>query len=167
MRVYLSVAIGGIIGCWARYTMSLERATIEPYLRIGILTGVIGFTTFSTHAMETLLLAEGGEGEKACSTSSSPTCSVSARHWWVPRLPAARSDGATMATDVTVPRFHRNPAIMTAMTVSDAEVRENPARPASGARRDAFLPHWRFRRDRFARAILNARQTCRWRLPPS
>ncbi len=98
MRVYLAVAIGGIIGCWARYTMTvwvqsaygrdfpyatlainvigsflmgflfvltLERATIEAYLRVGILTGVLGgFTTFSTYAMETLLLAEGGEAGK-------------------------------------------------------------------------------------------------------
>jgi len=95
MRVYLAIAIGGIIGCWARYAMTvwlqsvygrdfpyatlainvlgsflmgflfvltLERATVEPYLRVGILTGVLGgFTTFSTYAMETLLLAEGGE----------------------------------------------------------------------------------------------------------
>jgi fluoride exporter len=98
MRVYLAVAIGGIIGCWARYAMTvwlqsaygrdfryatlainligsflmgllfvltLERATIEPYIRVGILTGVLGgFTTFSTYAMETLLLAEGGEAGK-------------------------------------------------------------------------------------------------------
>lgn len=99
MRVYLAIAIGGILGCWARYTMTnlvqaiygrdfpyatlsinvlgcvltgflfvetLERATIAPYLRIGILTGVLGgFTTFSTFAMESLLLAEEGEGGKS------------------------------------------------------------------------------------------------------
>jgi len=98
MRVYLAVAIGGVIGCWARYAMTvwlqsaygrdfpyatlainvigsflmgflfvltLERTTLAPYLRVGILTGVLGgFTTFSTYAMETLMLAEGGEPGK-------------------------------------------------------------------------------------------------------
>jgi fluoride ion exporter CrcB/FEX len=33
------------------FVLTLERATIDPYLRIGILTGVLGgFTTFSTYA---------------------------------------------------------------------------------------------------------------------
>jgi CrcB protein len=95
MRAYLAIAIGGTLGCWARYAMTnlvqaivgrdfpyatlsinvlgsflmgflfvgtLERLTIHPYMRIGILTGFLGgFTTFSTFAMETLLLAEQGE----------------------------------------------------------------------------------------------------------
>jgi CrcB protein len=99
MRVYLAIAIGGIVGCWARYAMTnlvqaiygrdfpyatlsinvlgsflmgflfietLERLTIAPYIRIGILTGVLGgFTTFSTFAMESLLLAEQGEAAKS------------------------------------------------------------------------------------------------------
>jgi CrcB protein len=99
MQVYLAIAIGGTLGCWARYAMTnlvqaiygrdfpyatlsinvlgsflmgflfietLERLTISPYLRIGILTGFIGgFTTFSTFAMETLLLAEQGETVKS------------------------------------------------------------------------------------------------------
>jgi fluoride exporter len=99
MRVYLAIAIGGVLGCWARYAMTnlvqaiygrdfpyatlsinvlacflmgflfvetLERLTISPVLRIGILTGFIGgFSTFSTFAMETLLLAEQGEGGKS------------------------------------------------------------------------------------------------------
>lgn len=99
MRVYLAIAIGGILGCWARYAMTnlvqaiygrdfpyatlsinvlgaflmgflfietLERLTVPPYLRIGVLTGILGgFTTFSTYAMETLLLAEQGEGGKS------------------------------------------------------------------------------------------------------
>jgi fluoride ion exporter CrcB/FEX len=43
----------------------LERLTISPVLRIGILTGFIGgFSTFSTFAMETLLLAEQGDAAK-------------------------------------------------------------------------------------------------------
>jgi CrcB protein len=95
MRTYLAIAIGGTLGCWARYGMTnlvqaiygrefpyatlainvlgsflmgflfietLERLTVSPYVRIGILTGFIGgFTTFSTFAMETLLLAEQGD----------------------------------------------------------------------------------------------------------
>lgn len=99
MQAYLAIAIGGILGCWARYAMTnlvqaiygrdfpyatlsinvlacflmgflfvetLERMTISPVLRIGILTGFIGgFSTFSTFAMETLLLAEQGYAAKS------------------------------------------------------------------------------------------------------
>lgn len=99
MWAYLAIAIGGILGCWARYAMTdlvqtiygrdfpyatlainvlgsflmgflfietIERLTISLYLRIGILTGFLGgFTTFSTFAMETLLLAEQGEQVKS------------------------------------------------------------------------------------------------------
>ena len=95
MWAYVAIAIGGVLGCWARYAMTnlvqaiygrefpyatlsinvlacfmmgflfeetLERLTISPMLRLGILTGFIGgFSTFSTFAMETLLLAEQGE----------------------------------------------------------------------------------------------------------
>lgn len=92
---YVAIAIGGTLGCWARYGMTnlvqgiygnqfpfatlsinllgsfmmgflfietLERLTISPVLRTGILTGGLGgFTTFSTFEMETLLLVERGE----------------------------------------------------------------------------------------------------------
>ncbi len=45
---------------------TLERLTISPILRTGILTGVLGgYTTFSTFAMESLLLVEQGEPVKA------------------------------------------------------------------------------------------------------
>ncbi len=99
MWTYIAIAIGGTLGCWARYAMAnlvqavygrdfpyatlsinllgsflmgflfietLERLTVSPAVRTGILTGVIGgFTTFSTFEMETLLLAEQGEVPKA------------------------------------------------------------------------------------------------------
>jgi fluoride exporter len=99
MWTYIAVAIGGVLGCWARFaqtnlvqavygrdfpfaTMSinvigsffmgflfietLERLTLSPALRTGILTGALGgYTTFSTFEMEILLLAEGGELLKA------------------------------------------------------------------------------------------------------
>ena len=98
MWAYVAIAIGGTLGCWARYAMTnlvqaiygrdfpyatlsinvlgsflmgflfvetLERLTVSPYVRIGVLTGFLGgFTTFSTFAMETVLLAEQGEGLK-------------------------------------------------------------------------------------------------------
>lgn len=48
------------------FIVTLERATISPSLRLGILTGGIGgFTTFSTFSMETLLLMEKGEIPRA------------------------------------------------------------------------------------------------------
>ncbi len=99
LQTYLAIAIGGTLGCWARYAMSnlvqaiygrdfpyatlsinllgsflmgflfietLERLTVSPAVRTGILTGVLGgYTTFSTFEMETLLMVEQGEALKA------------------------------------------------------------------------------------------------------
>jgi fluoride exporter len=96
---YFAIAVGGTLGCWARYAMTnlvqaiygrdfpyatlsinllgsflmgflfietLERLTISPVLRVGILTGVLGgYTTFSTFEMETLLLVGQGDTTKA------------------------------------------------------------------------------------------------------
>lgn len=92
---YLAVAVGGALGCCARYGVTqlvqqfygrsfplatliinvlgcflmgflffetLERLSMNPVLRTAILTGGLGgFTTFSTFAMESLLLMEDGE----------------------------------------------------------------------------------------------------------
>lgn len=89
---YLAVAVGGAVGCCARYGVTqlvqaaygrsfplatliinvlgcllmgflffatLERLRVSPVLRTAILTGGLGgFTTFSTFAMESLLLLE-------------------------------------------------------------------------------------------------------------
>jgi fluoride exporter len=66
MWAYVTIAIGGVFGCWARYAMTnsvqavLGRAF--PYATLSVLTGFLGgFSTFSTFAMETFLLAEQGE----------------------------------------------------------------------------------------------------------
>lgn len=99
MRVYIAIAIGGALGCLARYGMTnlvvaiyghefpyatlsinllgaflmgflfietLERLTISPVLRTGILTGGLGgFTTFSTYQLESLTMVGQGEPFKA------------------------------------------------------------------------------------------------------
>jgi CrcB protein len=65
---YATLSIN-VIACFAMgflFVETLERLTLSPALRTGILTGFIGgYSTFSTFEMETLLLAEGGEALKA------------------------------------------------------------------------------------------------------
>lgn len=99
MNSLLTIAVGGTLGCWARYGMTgamqaafgrsfpiatmsinvlgsflmgflfiltLERLSISPPLRAGMLTGFLGgFTTFSTFEMEALLLTQQGSAAKA------------------------------------------------------------------------------------------------------
>ncbi|GLK73769.1 CrcB family protein [Ancylobacter dichloromethanicus] len=62
----MSINIMGSFIMGFLFVETLERLTLAPSLRTGILTGFIGgYTTFSTFEMETLLLAEGGEALKA------------------------------------------------------------------------------------------------------
>lgn len=62
----LSINVMGSFIMGFLFIETLERLTLSPALRTGILTGFIGgYTTFSTFEMETLLLAESGEVLKA------------------------------------------------------------------------------------------------------
>jgi CrcB protein len=62
----MSINIMGSFIMGFLFVETLERLTLAPSLRTGILTGFIGgYTTFSTFEMESLLLAEGGELLKA------------------------------------------------------------------------------------------------------
>jgi fluoride exporter len=58
----LSINVLGSFLMGFLFIETLERLTVSAAIRIGILTDFIGgFTTFSTFAMETLLLAEQGQ----------------------------------------------------------------------------------------------------------
>jgi CrcB protein len=62
----LSINVMGSFIMGFLFIETLERLTLSPSLRTGILTGFIGgYTTFSTFEMEALLLAESGEIAKA------------------------------------------------------------------------------------------------------
>jgi fluoride exporter len=62
----LSINVGGSFLMGFLFVETLERLTISPVLRTGILTGFIGgYTTFSTFEMEILLLTEQGATVKA------------------------------------------------------------------------------------------------------
>ena len=61
----LSINVLGSFLMGFLFVETLERLTVSPELRTGILTGFIGgFTTFSTFSMEILLLAERGFAAK-------------------------------------------------------------------------------------------------------
>jgi CrcB protein len=62
----LSINVGGSFLMGFVFIETLERLTVSPALRTGILTGFIGgYTTFSTFEMEILLLVEQGAPFKA------------------------------------------------------------------------------------------------------
>ena len=62
----LSINVGGSFLMGFLFIETLERLTVSPALRTGILTGFLGgYTTFSTFEMETLLLVEQGAPVKA------------------------------------------------------------------------------------------------------
>ena len=62
----LSINVGGSFMMGFLFVETLERLTVPPALRAGILTGFIGgYTTFSTFEMEILLLVEQGAPFKA------------------------------------------------------------------------------------------------------
>jgi fluoride exporter len=62
----LSINVGGSFLMGFLFIETLERLTISPELRTGILTGFLGgYTTFSTFEMEMLLLVEQGAAVKA------------------------------------------------------------------------------------------------------
>lgn len=62
----LSINVMGSFIMGFLFVETLERLTLSPPLRTGILTGFLGgYTTFSTFEMESVLLAQSGELMKA------------------------------------------------------------------------------------------------------
>jgi fluoride exporter len=62
----LSINVGGSFLMGFLFIETLERLTMSPELRTGILTGFLGgYTTFSTFEMEIFLLVEQGAPIKA------------------------------------------------------------------------------------------------------
>jgi CrcB protein len=62
----LMVNVIGCLGMGILYVLFLERLTIGPEWRAAVQVGLLGaLTTFSTFSVETLLLLEGGETQKA------------------------------------------------------------------------------------------------------
>lgn len=65
----LATLIINVLGCLLMgflFFAALERLNVSPVMRAAILTGGLGgFTTFSTFAMEALLLLEAGETARA------------------------------------------------------------------------------------------------------
>lgn len=57
----LFINVSGAFAMGFLFVETLERLTLSPALRTGILTGFLGgYTTFSTYAMETFTLSETG-----------------------------------------------------------------------------------------------------------
>lgn len=64
----LSINVLGSLLMGFLFFATLERTTLSPELRTGILTGGLGaYTTFSTFSLESLTLIESGEWFKAAS----------------------------------------------------------------------------------------------------
>ena len=65
----LATLIINVLGCLLvgfLFFVTLERLNVSPVMRTAIITGGLGgFTTFSTFAMESLLLIENGETSRA------------------------------------------------------------------------------------------------------
>jgi fluoride exporter len=62
----LSINVGGSFLMGFLFIETLERLTVSPELRTGILTGFLGgYTTFSTFEMEMFLMVEQGAAIKA------------------------------------------------------------------------------------------------------
>lgn len=62
----LMVNVVGSLGMGILYVLFLERLTIGPKWRAALQIGFLGaLTTFSTFSMETMLLFENGEAQKA------------------------------------------------------------------------------------------------------
>ena len=62
----LSINVLGSFLMGFLFFLTLERLSLPPSLRTGILTGGLGaYTTFSTFSLETLNLMEGGEWTRA------------------------------------------------------------------------------------------------------
>jgi CrcB protein len=62
----LSINVMGSFIMGFLFVETLERLTLSPHIRTGVLTGFLGgYTTFSTFEMESVLLAESGEFVKA------------------------------------------------------------------------------------------------------
>lgn len=62
----LIVNVVGSLGMGVLYVLLLERLSLGPEWRAALQIGLLGaLTTFSTFSMETLLLFENGEAQKA------------------------------------------------------------------------------------------------------
>jgi len=58
----LIINVAGCLAMGFLFFYTLEQVSINPALRLGIVTGVLGgFTTFSAFGIETLLLVEDGK----------------------------------------------------------------------------------------------------------